>query len=519
MFEKIKSFLRLDSAKATNRVAQSPFKVNAMPKIDLSTKRINLTGESTTNADGWMNILNGLGVPGRDKTTSGVFRQCWNFCFAELDELYRADGLSRRIVDIIPAEMLRQGWEVDGDSEGAILGQFEELDVNCKLTQLIQWSRLYGGAICVMGIADGRPLNEPVNVNNIKSVNWLQVFDRWQTVINYDYISTDLNDENYGLPEFYQVTDYRTAKMFVVHHSRVLRMDWGILPPRDRYLNQGWGDSIFVSIYNEIRSYGTAFANISAIMQDFVNGVLQMPGLSQSIGSNCGEGDRQLMQRLNFANLSKGVTNMMVLDGEETYTKLSTNVAGVPELLDRFMLSVSAVTGIPITLLFGRAPAGLNATGDADIRNFYDLVKQLQEMKLKPVLEKLIYYIMKSADGPFNGVEPENWSIQFTPLWQNTEEQEAVMRRTVAETDRIYIETGVLDPTEVAISRFGGGHWSMNTIIDEQAREGGYDPAETAELEALKEKEIKEAPPEPTIGPDYMGSGGAGNGVVVVTGA
>lgn len=516
MFEKFKSFFRGDSSKALTTVSKPAFAVKEMSKIDLSQMRINLTGETNINSDGWMNIINGLGQAGRDKTTAITFRACPQFCFAELDELYRADGLSRRIIDIIPAEMIRQGWEIDGDSEGAILGQFEELAVNCKLTQLIQWSRLYGGALAVMGIADGRPLNEPVNVENIKSVNWIQVFDRWQTVVNYDYITKDINDPNYGLPEYYQITDYRTAAMFVVHYSRVLRMDWGNLPPRDKYLNQGWGDSVFVAIYNEVKNYGAAFANTSAIMQDFVNGILQIPGLSNSLVQDCGESDRALIRRLNFANLSKGVSNMMVLDGDEKYEKLSTNVAGVSDLLDRFMLSVSAVTGIPITLLFGRAPAGLQATGDSDIRNFYDMIKQYQEMKLKPVLEKLIYYIMKSEYGPYNGVEPDNWSIQFTPLWQNTEEQEAIMRRTVAETDRMYIETGVLDPTEVAVSRFGGGHWSMNTIIDEEAREGGYNQQETEELEALKEKEIKEMPPEPTIGPD-LGNGNGGSNVIVVS--
>lgn len=483
---------------------------------DFSSKFINLSGD--IRADGWMNILNGLGQRGRDKTTAIVFRACPVFTFCELDELYRADGLTKRVIDIIPAEMLRQGWEVDGDPEGAILGKFEELDVNCKLNALIQWSRLYGGAICVMGVADGRPLNEPVDVENIKSINWLQVFDRWQVMINFDFISQDMNDENYGNPQWYQVTDYRTGAVFVVHYSRVLRMDWGTLPPRDKYWNQGWGDSVLVSIYNELKNYGAAFANTSAIMQDFVNGILRIPGLSNSMGQSCDEADRALMKRLDFANLSKGVTNMMVLDGEEIYEKLSTNVAGISDLLDRFMLSVSSVTGIPITLLFGRAPAGLNATGDADIRNFYDLVKQLQETKLKPVLEKLIFYMFKAEYGPTGGVEPDNWGIQFTPLWQNTEEQEAIMRRTVAETDAIYIDRGVLDPTEVAISRFGGDRWSMNTIIDQEAREGGYNAEETKELEAQKQQEIEKEPPEATIGPDYMGNPNGGNGVVVVTG-
>jgi phage-related protein (TIGR01555 family) len=507
MFEKLKSFFRGDTAKIPRYNNRT---------INPKTNYINLTGENV-RSDGWMNVLNGLGQRGRDKTTAICFRACPIFSMVELDELYRADGLTKRIIDIVPAEMLRQGFEIDGDPEGEILGKFEELDVNCKLNDLIKWSRLYGGAICVMGIADGRPLNEPVNVESIKSVNWLRVFDRWQVMINYDFISLDINDENYGWPLWYQVTDSRTGALFVVHYSRVLRMDWGSLPPRVRDWNQGWGDSVMVSIYNEVKNYGAAFANTSAIMQDFVNGILKIPGLSNSLGQSCDEADRELMKRLDFANLSKGVTNMMVLDGEEIYEKLSTNVAGISDLLDRFMLSVSSVTGIPITLLFGRAPAGLNATGDADIRNFYDMVKQYQETKLKPVLEKLIYYMFKAEYGPTHGVEPDNWSIQFTPLWQNTEEQEAVMRRTVAETDRIYIETGVLDPNEVAISRFGGDRWSMNTIIDEEAREGGYNQQEIAELEAEKQKEIEKMPPEPTIGPDDLSNSNGGNSVIVVS--
>lgn len=497
MLDKIKNFFRIDSSKINNS------------KWSHLTDRI-------TRSDGWMNILNGLGQAGRDKTTAICFRACPIFSFVELDQLYRADGLTKRIIDIVPGEMLRQGWEIDGDPESKILSQFEVMDVNCKLNQLIQWARLYGGAICVMGIADGRPLNEPVDEENIKSINWLQVFDRWQVQVNFDYICSDLNDINYGCPMWYQVTDYRTGAMFVVHWTRVLRMDWGNLPARDKQFNQGWGDSAILPIYNELKNYGAAFANTSAIMQDFVNGILRIPGLSNTMGQSCDEGDRALMKRLDFANLSKGVTNMMVLDGEEIYEKLSTNVAGISDLLDRFMLSVSSVTGIPITLLFGRAPAGLNATGDSDIRNFYDLVKQLQETKLKPVLEKLIYYLFKAEYGPTYGKEPDNWSIQFTPLWQNTEEQEAVMRRTVAETDAIYIDRGVLDPTEVAISRFGGNRWSMNTIIDTEAREGGYNAQETAELESLKAQEIEEMPPEPTIGPSDLGN--EENSVIVVSG-
>lgn len=463
--------------------------------------------------DGWGNILTGLGIAGRDKTASTIFRACPNFCWADLDQLYRADGLTKRIIDLVASEMIRQGWEIDGDTEGGVIQKLDDLNVSSKFTQLTQWARLYGGSLIVMGIKDGRALDEPVNESNIQDVSWLHIFDRWQTNVMYDYITVDMNSPNYGYPEFYQINDYRTGNVFVVHYSRVLRMDWGLVPPRDKNYNQGWGDSAILSIYDDLKNYGSAFANTSAIMQDFVNGVLKIPNLSQAMASSCN--DSAIMRRLDYANLTKSVVQMMVLDGDETYEKLSTNVAGVSELLDRFMLSVSSVTGIPVTLLFGRSPAGLSATGDADIRNFYDMVKQYQETKIKPILDKLTKYIFLSKRGPTNGVEPKNWGIQFTPLWQNTEEQEATLRRTVAETDAIYIDRGVLDPSEVAISRFGGDRWSMNTNIDIFARQGGYDPVEAAMLEAKKEEQIKQEPPEPTVGPDYLGAQNSTDVIVV----
>ena len=492
MFNKFKNFLRVDSNKK---------------RVDKMIVNVKKKSKPTYKLDGWMNILTGLGQQGRDKTVATVFRNCRVFCVTELDELYRADGLTRRIIDLIPAEMMRQGWEIDGDPEGNLNGKLEELNAYTKITQLIQWSRLYGGAIIVMGVLDGRPLDEPVNLENIYDVAWLQVFDRWQAQVMQPFVCSDLNDANYGCPDFYLVSDYRTGATFQVHHSRVLRMDWAILPPRDWNLNQGWGDTALMSIYEELRNYGAAFANTSAIMQNFVNGILKMPGLSNSLASDCKDTDSKVLKRLDMANLSMGVTNMMVLDGEETYEKISTNVSGVADIIDRFMLSISSVTGIPLTLLFGRSPAGLNATGDADIRNFYDMIKQNQETKLRPVLEKLISYLFLSKDGSFKGVEPENWGIQFTPLWQNTEEQEANIKRTTAETDRIYIDTGVLDPNEVAISRFGGDRYSTNTLIDVKLRENGYDPEETQELERMKEQEIEKEPPNPTVGSSENGSG------------
>lgn len=459
--------------------------------------------DNFVRSDGWMNVLTGLGVCGRDKKQNAFFRITNIFNRSELDQMYRSDGVLRLIIDIFAQEMIRQGWELEGDAEGRIIGKLEELKANEAMSNLIKWARLFGGAVCIMGIADGLPLDQPVDERTIRDVQWLRVFDRYQAYSRDGTFESDLNSPNYGFPNVYTINDNRTGAVFFVHYSRILRMDWNVLPPRWQNFNQGWGDPLIQTIYEELRNYSTAFSHTATIMEDFVNSVLYIPNLAQVMASQCG--DQNVIKRLNILNLTKSTTNTTILDSEEKYDKVTTNVSGVADLLDRFMLALSAVTRIPVTLLFGRSPAGLNATGENDIRNFYDAVKQEQESKLRGVLEKLIRYIMISKDGPFDGKQPENWSLQFIPLWQNTEEQDAVTRRTTAETDAIYIDRGVLTPDEVAISRFGGNKWSMNTEIDMESRERITDhPEELEELEQEKEKLYKTAP---TQGPDYMGTG------------
>ena len=53
------------------------------------------------------------------------------------------------------------------------------------------------------------------------------------------------------------------------------------------------------------------------------------------------------------------------------------------------------------TVLFGRAPAGLNSTGRGDLENYYnDVVGKVQRRQLKPQLEKLIKTVQLCKDGP-----------------------------------------------------------------------------------------------------------------------
>lgn len=155
------------------------------------------------------------------------------------------------------------------------------------------------------------------------------------------------------------------------------------------------------------------------------------------------------------------------MDAEkERFEYVARSLAGMPETLDRLALRLSAGTGIPVTLLMGQSPAGLNATGASDIRLWYDNVRSQQNQYLTPRIGRVVRLAFLAKDGPTQGKEPEDWSISWRPLWQPTEKEQAETRYLTMQTDVGYIDRGVLSPRKVAESRFGGDRWSMETTID-----------------------------------------------------
>lgn len=386
-----------------------------------------------------------------------------------LDIIYRYNGFGKRIIDLVANEMTRQWVTIAGDSENLVVARMEEIEAKDKMNKMLKWSRLYGGSIGIIGVSDGLELQEPVNEKRIQSVDFIHVFDRHQVTWTNQYLYQDPQNPKYGLPEYYSVTPYHGGANFLVHETRVMRIDGEELPERLKYTNQNWGDSVLQSIYVQLTGLSDIYTSTNSIIKDFVQTILSVENLSEIIGTV--EGDSYLKERMEILNYSRNVANIMLLDSKESYEKKASSTSGLDALIDKFGLVLSAVTGIPYTFLFGQAPSGLQATGQADIRMFYDMIKSEQEDKLQPALEKLTRYIMLSSEGGFNRKQPDNWKVVFNPLWQLSEQEEAIYRKTVAETDAIYISMGVLDAAEVAVSRFGGNTFSNETEIDLEGRE------------------------------------------------
>jgi len=412
--------------------------------------------------DGWENLFTGLGVENRDPTVSTRYKKSARLSESEYRNLYEGDGFARRIVDLPVSDMTREGFEVVGDEEGEILDELKRICAVEKLSRMLKWGSVFGGAVGVVGLMDGQDLDKPLNENRLKSVEFIHVFDRFRIHWSNDDLYKDPNEKNFGQIEYYHVTP-RNGTMFTVHASRVLSTDGVEITDFTRQENQGWGDSVYKSLYDYIRRLTNVYGSAEHIVGSFVETMLQIEGLADLIAA--GKED-VVKNRLQILDLGRHVMNTVLIDSQETYEKKTANVTGIDKLIDRFQMAMSSVTGIPVTVLFGRSAAGENSTGEADFRMWYDKVADKQRMELSPLLEPLIRWVQIAKQGPFRGTEIDGWEIKYHPLWQPTEKQVAEQRKLTAESDEIYINQGVLAADEVRESRFGGDEYSMETGIE-----------------------------------------------------
>lgn len=416
-------------------------------------------------AQGWSNYLTGMGFAATDKGASTSYAAPVNLDEREVTEIYRGDGLARRVIDLPAAEALRQGYEVVADdapledwaqwADGLEIGPGER-GLDLALERWLVWHRLYGGSALLL-LTDSDLTAQPLGER--ERLAGLRVLSR------YDLERADLGMDSDPLgsePERWVVRG--TGR--IIHTSRLLLLGRSTLPVGVRP-SHGWEDSLYVRLWQALASNGTLDQTATSILHQFVTPVQRINGLRSLLSGN---GPTALMQRFGLQQLIRSAHRVTVLDGEnESYELQSTSVAGLPELMDRFPERVAAVAGVPLTLLMGRSPAGMNATGESDVRFFYDSVKaNLQQRHLRRALRLIGAMAMAAPDGPTRGRTPARWRLEWQPLWQMSDAEVADIRLKDAQRDAIYLDRGVLYPEEVATSRFAGNEGDVALMVERE---------------------------------------------------
>lgn len=425
--------------------------------------------DDPTRQDGaYANAILGIGTR-RDASSYTGVNVAYSLTQSDCENLYLGDGFAKKICDMPAEEMVRAGFEIeneaiedDEETFRPVMARLEELDALKVFSDAVRWSRCYGGAVVVMGLKDGGLLEDELNEDAIKGVEFLRVYDRWQVSRQEKY--TDPQDSRYGNTRIYMISPIIGGTPYPVHESRVMIFDGEPVPDRIREQNDGWGASSLQSCYDQLNRLGMSHQWGEKLLERAQQAVHGISGLTDILRSPGGEA--LIRQRVDLVDMSRSINNTVVIDanGESYEIKAPSIGTGVVDILDRFANALCAVSGIPESVLLGKQSKGLSGSDAGSLETWYSQVSKWQNDILLHPLDRLCTFIMRSLN-----IADSDYMIEFKPLWvpsekecAETDKTKAEAKKIEAETALIYVTAMALDPSELRKTLRESGDYEMD---------------------------------------------------------
>lgn len=390
--------------------------------------------------DGLINLTANLGTL-KDKSTSTGW--VVNPRTPEAHEtLYRASAFARKIIDIPTGDMVRRWrmWNADEKVVDALEAAERRFKVKSVIKKAHRWARLYGSSAIIIGAAPrlGRS-DELLEIDrmSVGDLTYLHV-DVYPRLMIETW-NTDLESPEFGKPLFYRYTPVVRGAIggqVRIHASRVIPFSGMSLPPFAAINTQEWGDSVFTALESVLNTAGTATAVIASMLTEAKLDIIKID--LGGIGTR--DGENRVVERFSLANVLKSTNNMLLLGQGEEYEQKTLNFAGLPDIHIRMLQELAGAADIPVTRLLGQAPAGLQSTGESDLRNYYDSLSDKQENELREPIKRVDALLMAHTGVALNaGVY-----FTFNSLWQESETQKAENALKRAQATQIYVNAALL---------------------------------------------------------------------------
>lgn len=413
--------------------------------------------------DGYYNVLNKYGTQ-HDSTEYYQWASGSAVSDTELADLYAGNGLFSTIIDAPADDATKNGIDLgikDKDLQKQIDNHLQTIRYQSKFAKALRWARLFGGAAVVMLVDDGRLLQDPLNWRDVHGVEELLVYGRNEMyplwVSGYE---NNPDDEDYrrggtGIPEYYQVNS--VYGNYVVHSSRCLVFHNSDIPESSTMANlyRTWGIPEYLRIREELRNASIGPGYSIRLLERLSMVTYKMKNLAGVLST--ADGEDTVLQRMEMLDLARNLLNMVIIDADgEDVGVQSLSVAGVKDILDNACAMLSAVSHIPQTRLFGRSPAGENATGESDLENYKEFVGGLQNGDLRDNTRTLVELVLRGMVWSGEIKEVPEYTVTYKSAWSPSDDEKATQDQAVAaaqltraQTASTYVTNGILESAEV----------------------------------------------------------------------
>lgn len=398
--------------------------------------------------DAYSNPLFGLGFGSQsplESTEYPLTRLSDNYPL--LNSLYRDNWVVQNVVGLAVDDMLREWWTVDGLTPD----QQQEIDRLSRLTALrarigegLRWGRLYGGAaglIMIRGQED--QLGEPLDLDAVLPGTFagLYILDRWSGIAPDAGVVEDLSDPDIGLPEYYLINAPEGRIVARVHHSRIVRFTGRDLPYLERIAALYWGESEIEAVYRDVVNHDNVTANMAALTFQANVNTMEFKGVEQLFALGSTQMQKRFWAVMQAQKVLRSNFGTQVVEEGSNLKNQQYTFTGLSDVYDSMCLNLCGASHYPATKLFGRSPTGLSATGESDLRNYYDYIDTQRESKLRPIIDKLLPVMAMSLWGAV----PDDLQIAFPPLWTPTAKELADIADKKTESIINAFQAGLID--------------------------------------------------------------------------
>lgn len=354
---------------------------------------------------------------------------------SQVEEFYHNNGLAKKIVDVIPEEMVSPGFQLNGVSDNTkFQSEWDGLKLEPQITDALCWARLYGGSYVLAMVNDGRMLTSAAKRG--KPLESIVVYD-------YDSVSVAEEEKNprsprFGKPKMYTVKPLNGGSDFNVHYTRMHYIDGERVTNKVRKLNKGAGGTVLnKSMIEAILDYDYSEYLATQLLKRKQQGVWKAKGLALICDDK--EGEYAARLRMAQVDANSGVGNTIGIDADdEEYTVINSDISGIPEFLSAKMDRIVALSGIHEIMLKNKNTGGVSASQNTALQTFYKLVERKRNDDYKPLLEFLLQFI----------VTEEDFSVEFEPLSLPTDSEKADIFKKNAEAVQGLVTDQVIDANE-----------------------------------------------------------------------
>lgn len=369
------------------------------------------------------------------------------FPFAYLSELTQRSEY-RRPSEILAKEMTRKWIRLQAAGEedktakiADIEAEMKRLGVQSIFRKAIEMDGFFGRAHIYMDFGydnTSKELQFPLVLSPAKirpnSLRRLLVIEPIWTYPNEYNSNNPLNETFYKPQSWFVMGD-------IVHATRLLtiigRPVPDILKPSYSFGGLSLSQMLKPYVDNWLRTRQSVANLVSSFSKD---------GIKTNMGADLNSKAMQnLQKRAQIYTAHKDNRGLMILDKDsEEFFNVSTPLSSLDALQAQSQEQMSSPCGIPLSILLGITPSGLNASTDGEVRTFYQLAEAQQQSSIAPALKYLIDVIQISL---FGAVDPDI-TFMFIPLWSMSDKELAEIEKIQSETDVNYVGAGILDPIE-----------------------------------------------------------------------